>query len=151
MVSLVRRYYGYRATLATGFYLPVSVIFLESQGLGLAEIGLVQGAFLFAMVAAELPTGYLGDRLGRRTALALGNGIVVAVMLGFVIADSVSEFLVVYVLWAVGWTFRTGTADAWLYELLADALDITQEARPCDRFTAHPNSTGNKMISIIYS
>jgi MFS family permease len=62
------------------------------------------------MVASELPTGYLGDRVGRRN--ALGNAIVAMVMVGFAVADSTADFAVVYVLWAVGWTFRTGTADA---------------------------------------
>jgi MFS family permease len=119
MVSLVRRYYLYRATLSSGFYIPVSVVYMESQGLGLAAIGLAQGAFLFSMVLSELPTGYLGDRLGRRAALALGNTVVVAVMLGFTVADSPLDFVAVYAFWAVGWTFRTGTVDAWLYELLA--------------------------------
>jgi MFS family permease len=70
-------------------------------------------------VLSELPTGYLGDRLGRRAALALGNTVVVAVMLGFTVADSSLDFVAVYAFWAVGWTFRTGTVDAWLYELLA--------------------------------
>ncbi|UPV76769.1 MFS transporter (plasmid) [Halorussus limi] len=120
MVSLVRRYYLYRATLSPGFYIPVSVIYMEARGLGLADIGFVQGAFLFSMVASELPTGYLGDRLGRRNALAVGSAIVTAVMLGFSVADSTADFAVVYVVWAVGWTFRTGTVDAWLYELLAE-------------------------------
>jgi MFS family permease len=119
MLSLVRRYYLYRATLSSGFYLPVSVVYMNARGLGLADIGFVQGAFLFGMVASELPTGYLGDRLGRRAALAVGNAILVAVMAGFTVADSTAEFAVVYVVWSVGWTFRTGTADAWLYELLA--------------------------------
>ncbi|RBI61071.1 MFS transporter [halophilic archaeon] len=129
MVSLVRRYYLYRGTLSPGFYIPVSVIYMEAQGLGLADIGLVQGAFLFSMVVSELPTGYLADRLGRRTALALGNGIVVAVMLGFTVADSTPAFTAVYAVWAVGWTFRTGTADAWLYELLAERDAADEHAR----------------------
>lgn len=120
MVSVIRRYYLYRATLSPGFYLPVSVIYMEAQGLGLAEIGVAQGAFLFSMVVSELPTGYLGDRIGRRNALALGKCVVVAVMIGFTLADSGPEFAAVYALWAVGWTFRTGTVDAWLYELLAE-------------------------------
>lgn len=129
MVSLVRRYYLYRGTLSPGFYIPVSVIYMEAQGLGLADIGFVQGAFLFSMVVSELPTGYLADRLGRRTALALGNGIVVAVMLGFTVADSTPAFTAVYAVWAVGWTFRTGTADAWLYELLAERDAEDEHAR----------------------
>lgn len=119
MVSLVRRYYLYRASLSSGFYIPVSVIYMESRGLGLPEIGLVQGTFLFSMVVWELPTGYLGDRLGRRASLALGSVVTVAVMAGFALANSTLGFAVVYGLWAVAWTLKTGTADAWLYELLA--------------------------------
>mgnify|MGYP002762637834 CR=1 FL=1 len=129
MVSLVRRYYLYRASLSSGFYIPVSVVYIESRGLGLSEIGLVQGTFLFSMVLWELPTGYLGDRLGRRTALALGSTVTVAVMAGFALVDSTLGFAVVYALWAVAWTFKTGTADAWLYELLATRGDEDEFSR----------------------
>ncbi|MFW5949142.1 MAG: MFS transporter [Halolamina sp.] len=126
MVSVVKRYYGYRATLTTGFYLPVSVIYMESRGLGLAEIGFVQGVFLFGMVAAELPTGYVADYLGRRTALALGNAVTAITMAGFVVASSTAVFAALYLLWSVAWTLRSGTSDAWLYELLA-AQDLDGE------------------------
>lgn len=118
MVSVIRRYYAYRATLTNGFYLPVSVIYMETRGLGLADIGFVQGVFLFGMVAAELPTGYLADYLGRRRTLALGNAITASVMAAFVFASTVTHFTVIYLLWAVAWTLRSGTSDAWLYELL---------------------------------
>ncbi len=121
MISVVRRYYAYRATLTNGFYLPVSVIYMEAQGLGLAEIGFVQGVFLFGMVASELPTGYLADYLGRRRTLALGNAVTATVMAGFVFASSTAAFTALFLLWAVAWTLRSGTSDAWLYELLAKA------------------------------
>jgi len=119
MVSVVRRYYAYRATLTSGFYLPVSVIYMESQGLGLAEIGFVQGVFLFGMVAGELPTGYLADYLGRRKTLVLGNAVTATVMAGFVFASSTAAFTALLLLWSFAWTLRSGTSDAWLYELLA--------------------------------
>ena len=118
MVSVIRRYYAYRATLTNGFYLPVSVIYMEARGLGLAEIGFVQGVFLFSMVGAELPTGYLADYLGRRRTLALGNAVTASVMAAFVFASSPAHFTAIYLLWAVAWTLRSGTSDAWLYELL---------------------------------
>ncbi len=118
MVSVVRRYYAYRATLTNGFYLPVSVIYMEARGLGLAEIGFVQGVFLFGMVAAELPTGYLADYLDRRRTLMLGNAVTASVMAAFVFASSAAHFTAIYLLWAVAWTLRSGTSDAWLYELL---------------------------------
>ncbi|NHX36642.1 MULTISPECIES: MFS transporter [Halolamina] len=120
MVSVIRRYYAYRATLTNGFYLPVSVIYMEAQGLGLADIGFVQGVFLFGMVAGELPTGYLADYLGRRRTLALGNAVTATVMAGFVFASSTVGFTALFLLWSLAWTLRSGTSDAWLYELLAE-------------------------------
>lgn len=140
-MNVTRRYYAYRATVSAGFYLPVSVIYMDAQGLGLAEIGFVQGAFLFAMVLAEIPTGYLGDRLGQRNALAAGSLIMAAVMAGFAVADSTPDFAVLYVTWAVAWTFRSGTADAWLYDYLASQDDA-------DAFT-HVSGRANAVLRVV--
>lgn len=119
MIGVVGRYYTYRATVSAGFYLSVSVVYLRDNGVSLAGIGTVQAVFLFTLVASELPTGYVGDRLGRRATLALGNLLTATVMVGFVLANSVVGFGVVFALWGFAWTFRSGTASAWLYELLA--------------------------------
>ncbi|MFB6194462.1 MAG: MFS transporter [Halobaculum sp.] len=118
-MNVVCRYYAYRATVSAGFYLPVSVVYMRANGLSLGAVGTVQAVFLFVLVAAEVPTGYVGDRLGRRAALALGNASVAAVMVGFVAAETAVGFGLAFGLWAVAWTFRSGTASAWLYELLA--------------------------------
>ncbi|MFB6153494.1 MAG: MFS transporter, partial [Halodesulfurarchaeum sp.] len=122
MVGTIARYYLYRATLSSGFYLPVSVIYMQSHALGLAEIGFVQATFLFTMVLAEIPTGYVGDRLGHRTALALGSVLSATVMVGFTLASTTAHFAVIYATWAIAWTFKSGTVDAWLYEYL-DTID----------------------------
>lgn len=66
----LRTYYLFRATTAYGFSLPFSTICLVQQGHGLDVVGLAQSAFLFAMVAAEVPVGYVADRIDRRTTLA---------------------------------------------------------------------------------
>lgn len=67
--SIVRRYYAYFVTTSIGFYIPVGVIFLaEVRGFGLDAIGTIMAAYLVGMVVGEPPTGYLGDRLGRRRA-----------------------------------------------------------------------------------
>lgn len=119
MIGVVGRYYTYRATVSAGFYLPVSVVYLRANEVSLAGIGTVQAVFLFTLVASEVPTGYVGDRLGRRAGLALGNLLTATVMAGFVLAESVVGFGFVFALWGFAWTFRSGTASAWLYELLA--------------------------------
>lgn len=114
----VWRYYAYHVTNSNGFYLPVGILYLQHQGFGLDVIGLTQGVFAFALMAAELPTGYVGDRIGRRASLGVASVLSAIVMVGYVFAESALAYVALYVLWAIGWAFRSGTGDAWLYELL---------------------------------
>jgi MFS family permease len=116
---VVLRYYAYRATTSIGFYVPVAVAFLtEARGFGLDLVGLVMAAYLVAKVAAEVPTGYLGDRLGRRTSLAVGNVLMAGSLVAWAFLGTPVDYVLVNVVWATGTAFRSGTADAWLYEVL---------------------------------
>ncbi|WP_435157806.1 MFS transporter [Haladaptatus sp. DFWS20] len=127
--GIVRRYYAYRITDATGFYLPISILYLRDQGFGLAFIGSAQAAFTLAMMAAEIPSGYLGDRVGRRASLAIGNTLRASSMVAYVLVNSPLAYIAVQIVWATGWSFRSGTQDAWLYELLQHRFDESEFAR----------------------
>ena len=111
------RYYAYLATTAYGFYLPVGLLYLQRE-FGWAVVGLTQGVFAFALLAAEIPTGYLGDRIGRRASLAVGSAISAASLGVFVFLDTPLQYAGLYAVWALGWAFRSGTEQAWLYEFL---------------------------------
>lgn len=113
------RYYLYKVTTSWGFYIPVSIVYLLDLDFGLGFIALTQAVFSFALLLAEVPTGYLGDRIGRRATLALGSTIRTAGLVGYAVADSALTFLACQVLFAVGWALKSGTVDAWAYELLA--------------------------------
>lgn len=126
---LRRRYYAFRITNASGFYVPVAVLYLLDKGFGLGFVGVAYAVWAFAKVAAEIPSGYLGDWLGRRGSLAIGAGLRVATLVGYAVADSRLAFLALHLVWAAGWAFRSGTVDAWLYELLAARSDADQFAR----------------------
>lgn len=127
--SVVRRYYAYRMTTSFGFYVPVSVLYLLDSGFDLAFVALAQAVFSFALLLAEVPTGYLGDRIGRRASLAVGNACRVVGLTGYVFAESGVAFLSMKVVFAFGWAFRSGTSDAWLYELLSRWHDTDEFAR----------------------
>lgn len=114
----IRRYYVYSVTNSNGFYLPVGILYLQRQGYGPEVIALTQAAFLIAMVAAEIPTGYVGDRIGRRASLAAGNALSALSLAAYAFVGSAAGYVVLYVVWAIGWAFQSGTGDAWLYELL---------------------------------
>lgn len=128
--GVIWRYYAYSVTNAYGFYLPVGILYLtEVKGFGLDVVGLTGAAFLFAEVLGEVPTGYVGDRLGRRASLALGNLLSAIALAGYVVADSPLGFVALNVVWAFGWGFRSGTGQAWLYEVLDRRGEAGQFAR----------------------
>ena len=129
---VVWRYYAYLATTAYGFYLPVGLLYLQRE-FGYAVVGLTQGVFAFALLLAEIPTGYLGDRIGRRASLAVGNALSAGALGVFVFLDSPFEYVLLYVVWAVGWAFRSGTEQAWLYELLQSRGEDDEYARVSGR------------------
>lgn len=134
--AAVWRFYAYRITVSNGFYLPVSIVYLQQvRGFGLDEIGLVMGAFSVAMVLAEIPTGYVGDRLSRPNSLLLGNVIIATFMAAYTVVETPLGYVALHAFWAIGWAFRSGTADAWLYELLSRAGEADEFTRIRGRAT----------------
>jgi len=134
--GLVLRYYAFKATNASGFYLPIYFVFLQDKGFSLAFLGLLSATFSFALVAVEIPTGYLGDALGRRGSLAVGAAVRAGVMAAFPFVPSKAGYVVLFAVWSTGWAFRSGTQDAWLYEVLESTCDEDEFARVDGRANA---------------
>lgn len=127
--TVVRRYYLYQATATFGFFWPVFTIFLLDRGLSFTEITLLNSLSAAFVVVGEVPTGYVGDRVGRRNSLVVGSLLYSASILGFVVADSFPEFVVLWVLWSFGTTFQSGADDAWLYDVLVERGDEDRYTR----------------------
>jgi MFS family permease len=134
--GLVLRYYAFKATNASGFYLPIYFVFLQDKGFDLAFLGLLSATFSFTLVAVEIPTGYLGDALGRRGSLAVGAAVRAGVMAAFPFVPSKAGYVVLFAVWSAGWAFRSGTQDAWLYEVLESTCDEDEFARVDGRANA---------------
>ncbi|SFR54339.1 MFS transporter [Halogeometricum limi] len=117
--SPIAKYYAYAATTRVSFTAAVWILFVRAQGLSYTEIGVLNALWWVTLVVSEIPTGYLGDRLGRRNGMLLGTGVVAVATAALGLSTTFREFAVVYALWAVGQTFRSGSDDAWLYDVLA--------------------------------
>lgn len=119
---LVRRYYLYMGTVSTGFITPIFTLFLLFRELTYTDIATLSMVYAVLTVLGEIPSGYVGDRIGRRDSLIVGSVLMVASILGFVVVGSYVGLLVLYVLWAFALVFRSGSGDAWLYDILEDEL-----------------------------
>lgn len=125
----VWKYYLYKATSSQGFIMPVTVEYMLSQGLSFSQVGTVEALFMAGWVLWEIPTGYLGDRWGRRASLLVANGLIAVTLFGLSVASTFPEFVLMYSVWALSITFRSGSSDAWLYDILEERLEESEFSR----------------------
>ncbi|WP_237560559.1 MFS transporter [Halostella litorea] len=115
----MRRYYAYQALSSAGFITPIFTLFMLARGLSYSEIATLSAVVAVLVTVGEIPTGYVGDRVGRRNSLVASAALLVSSLVGFVWARSFPAFVLLYALWAVGLTFASGSDSAWLYDTLA--------------------------------
>lgn len=120
--AVVTKFYLLQATRSVGFISPVFTLFLL-RSLSFTQVGLLSALSAAVVVAGEVPTGYVGDRLGRRASIGLSIGLKAVSLAGFVVAESFAAYAVLYLPWALGMTFASGSVDAWLYDTLDERLD----------------------------
>ncbi|WP_225741168.1 MFS transporter [Halorussus halophilus] len=129
--SSVLTYYLYKATKAVEFYRPVMYLYFLSLNLSFAQIAVLEAVYNLATVLGEVPTGYVGDRIGRRNSLVVGTAVITATLVAIGLASSFLVLVALYACWSMGYNFRSGSEDAWLYDTLTDddAADDFSEIR----------------------
>ncbi len=118
------KYYLYKLTATAGLTVPVWVLFLRAQHLTYTEIMLLDAIWWVGLTAGEIPTGYVGDRIGWRNSLVAGNVLRAAAVVVMGLVSTFAAFAAVYLLWALGSTLMSGSTDAWLYETLDRRGDV---------------------------
>lgn len=115
----VRLYPLYQAFRNALFWLPVFFLYFLSV-VSLEEALLLEAIYYFAVVVAEVPSGYLADRLGRRPTLVLACAFDVAAAVTFAATGSFAPFLVAQLLKAAGHAMNSGADSALLFDSLRE-------------------------------
>lgn len=97
-------------------------LFFLAQGLSFTQIAVLEARYNVTTLFGEIPTGYVGDRVGRRNSLLIGTTLIAVTLTGIGLASSFPALAVLYVCWSMGYNFRSGSEDAWLYDALTDDL-----------------------------
>jgi len=116
----VLKYYLYRATAGPAFTYPIYTLFLLLNGLDFAAIGVIGAVQSVIVVGGEIPTGYVGDRIGRRNSLAVAAVLFLVSNAGYLFATDIWGFLFVFGTLSFGQTFVSGSGSAWLYDTLEE-------------------------------
>ena len=129
-------YYLFQFVRGFHFWLPIWFLFLQTQhGLSYLQIGSMEVLFGLATIAAEVPTGAIADRFGRR--VALGSGA-----LGFAAATALFGLLnfpaliVGHLLMSITRTLMSGSDDALLYDSLRQLKRTDEYERHAGRASA---------------
>ncbi len=142
-------YYVFQFVRGFHFWLPIWFLFLQSQhGLSYAQIGVTEVLFGIVTIVAEVPTGAVADRFGRR--IALGTGA-----LGFAAATalfatlSFPSLIVGYLGMAIARTLMSGSDNALLFDSLRQLKRTDEYERHAGRTQAV--ATASLLIATILS
>ena len=113
----LRLYPLYQAFRSALFWLPVFFLYFLSV-VSLEEALLLEAVYYLTVVAAEVPSGYLADRLGRRPTLVLSCAFEVAAAITFALTGSFAPFLAAQLLKAGGHALNSGADSALLFDSL---------------------------------
>ena len=120
-------YYLFYAVSGFLIWMPIWVIYLqEFRGMSLTQIGSIEAIFWITVVVAEVPTGAVADRWGRRVSLALGGAMFCLGSVVFAFSSTYVVLLVAYLTIAVAMTMYSGAGHALVYDTLRQ-LGRTEE------------------------
>lgn len=99
-------------------YMPIVVLFMESNGLNLREVMTISGIYSMAVAVFEVPSGYFSDRLGRKRSLMIGTTFILLQFLVYSCSFSFWSLAVGAMVGGLGASFISGTDSALLYDSL---------------------------------
>lgn len=112
-------YYLFYGVSGFLIWMPIWVIYLQDfRGMSLTQVGTIESIFWITVVIAEVPTGAIADRWGRRVSLAFAGGIFCLGSVVFAFSSTYVILLAAYVTVALAMTLYSGAGHALVYDTL---------------------------------
>jgi MFS transporter, DHA3 family, tetracycline resistance protein len=117
----LRAYYLYEGGLSFAWavsFTVAGVYFVRTVGMSPLQLVLVGTVMEGAIFLFEVPTGVVADTFGRRLSVVIGLLVQGAAMAAVGFYASFPAILAAYAVWGVGWTFQSGSLEAWITDEL---------------------------------
>ena len=101
-------------------FMPVVVLFYKDNGLEMRHIFILQAIYSIAIVALEIPSGYLADAMGRKVTLVLGTILGFFGFLTYSFSFGFTGFLIAEIILGLGQSLISGADSAMLYDSLLE-------------------------------
>jgi len=104
--------------LYLSFLSPVATFFYTQNGLDYFQILSLESIFVLVLFLFEVPTGIFGDKIGRKKSILVGTFLIALSPLVLLFAKSYLVFAISLAVDAIGFTFLSGTIEAFIYDHL---------------------------------
>ncbi len=118
---------------------PVYALMISAAGVGAWGLAWLFVIWSLAAVTFQVPAGVIADRFNRRHILIGASLIKSSGFLVWWLWPDYAGFALGFVLWGAGSAFWSGTAEAWLYEVLQNRGQVVTYARVYGRGRAADN------------
>jgi MFS family permease len=99
-------------------YIHAYALILLQRGLSLVEISTIESVVIATIFLAEVPTGVLADRLGRKWAVMLSTVFLMLGELIFLFSTHYTQYLILAVFTGIGFAFGSGAIESLIYDSL---------------------------------
>jgi len=107
-------------TLFQNLYLynHVSALYMQARGLTLLQVNSISSIMFAAIIVAEVPTGVIADRIGRKKSVVVALFLQFLGEVFFLFAKNFPAFVSIAVLGGIGYSFMSGANEALIYDSL---------------------------------
>jgi MFS family permease len=100
------------------FAIPLQTFFFFEKGFSMQEILLLESMFFMGVLLFEIPTGMLGDTIGRKWSLVCGSIVGLIGWIPWLLADSFFTFAIAFLMVGISASFYSGSDQALIYDEL---------------------------------
>ncbi len=100
------------------FFIPVMALFYVASQVPLEQFAVIMGVFSLSILLFEIPTGALGDLLGKRNTLILSRSMYIIEIFLIAFFNGFWMFLIAKIISGIGVSLSSGTGSAMLFDTL---------------------------------
>jgi len=100
------------------FALPIQTLFLVAKGLPFSQIMILESVLLVSIFLFEVPTGILGDKIGRKWSIIFGSICQLIAWIPWFLANGFVLFAVSFFISGIGIAFQSGSDQALIFDCL---------------------------------
>lgn len=102
------------------FYLPILTIYYQQRGLNFIQINSLWGIITGTIFIAEVPTGVIADKIGRKKSIIIALILQLIGEVLFLFSQNYLHFILISVIAGLGFAFQSGCTQALVFDSLKE-------------------------------